>query len=231
MQTKKERVRIWPGVEPSHVCKILRQWIIHNKVTSLEQSFDDMRRHRFKLCPRVCMMMKYSGLVRCVIVEAKNAMLGPRTCKQAWRDLCLLQPSLTKTQKLTTLIQQLSRGLRTVCTWFREYAKPGKARAKLLKTLSSAQKAVLDRAIDGIVLGNKESKKVEEDEELDGQKVENSEGIGELDGKVEESQGIGELDGKKVEKSQGIGQLDGKKVEKSQGIEELDGPGGLHCRH
>ena len=106
---------------------LIVDWIFH--VTSEK----DILPSHFDQGPKLCAMIKYASLCRELVYFIKKGAMSYVACTKAFQDLWALQPDLVKkVRKSVTLALQLSRALRTVLCWFREFAK-GKAVALLKK--------------------------------------------------------------------------------------------------
>ena len=139
MKIKKERLKIWPGVTPAMVCHAVREWCQKKKVNDL-LSFDDMKELDFDHTPTLKPMLAYWELCLEIVKFCKNAVLGHVCCKRAWHDLLCLEPQLLGGRQAGTLPLELSRGLRTVMCWYRECAKKGPLRGRLLKGAAPSHK-------------------------------------------------------------------------------------------
>ena len=103
-------------------------------------------------------MKKYSTLASQLIALAPNAVLSHVTTKEAVRELVLLQPKLLsllgpKDQDIFYL--ELSRSLRTLLSWFRDYKRYPATKTSVLKKLGVGDGALLDAVVANLVLKNK----------------------------------------------------------------------------
>ena len=138
MKIQKERVKIWPGVEPWHVCKVLRDWLNQNKYDM--SAFENMTQRDFRDTVKLHFLTEYATLALALVMHARNGVLGHVCCTRAFDDLLLLEPKLVAKSRCKFSSLELSRGLRAVMTWFREYAKKAVFRKRILKGATSVQK-------------------------------------------------------------------------------------------
>ena len=104
-------------------------------------------------------MKKYSNLALELIKLAPNGMLGHLSTKKAIEDLALLQPrllSILQPKDHETFALELSRSLRTLLTWFRDYKKSSSTRKALLKHLKVGDAELLDNVAAHLLLANKD---------------------------------------------------------------------------
>ena len=79
-------------------------------------------------------------LEHCHVTESGRDNFGACVCcTHAFDDLFLLEPKLAAKARVQFSSLELSRGLRTVMTWFRGYTKKPLFRKRILKGASSAQ--------------------------------------------------------------------------------------------
>ena len=99
-------------------------------------------------------MLRHGSLAASLFVMAKNGVLSLVETNMACEQLVRLQPQLaSKAKCVTTLVLQLSRGVRTLLSWFRDYKK-GKGKRQLLKGASAKDEAFLDSIVENLVLIN-----------------------------------------------------------------------------
>ena len=154
MPKKNERLKIWPGVTSSHLVEILRRWLQNNKSRDMINAFKDLLNSYFKLSPRLALMVRFADLARALVGHAKNAMLSHVTLVAAFHNLMVLEPSLAPAKQPRAVLLELSRGLRTLLTWYRKLAKGGKAKATLLASASPAQTRIITEVAEEIFLMN-----------------------------------------------------------------------------
>ena len=104
-------------------------------------------------------MKKYSSLAFQLIQLARNGMLSHLCTKKAVEDLALLQPKLLailapKDHEAFAL--ELSRSLRTLLTWYRDYKRFSSTRKTLLKHLKVGDAELLDKVAAQLLLQNKD---------------------------------------------------------------------------
>ena len=126
VKTKPKRLKIWPGVVPSQACDVLHGWCSMMKITDVS-GLDYMRERDFDETPGVGPMLHHADLCYELVLLACNSVLGHVCCKKAWADLLLLEPGLKGNgkKKKDALDLELSKSLRTLMYWFREFAKGG----------------------------------------------------------------------------------------------------------
>ena len=115
-------------------------------------SLEDLTPAYFKLGPRPSSMSKHGVLAAAFIKVACNGVLSPFQTTKGILELLAVEPNLKvgiKNEEKFALL--LSRGLRTLLTWFREYRK-GKTRRSILRQLPSSQEAFLDNVVQNMVL-------------------------------------------------------------------------------
>ena len=157
MPKKNERLKIWPGVTSSHLVEVLRRvrsWLQNNKSRDMINAFKDLLNSYFKLSPRLALMVRFADLARALVGHAKNAMLSHVTLVAAFHNLMVLEPSLAPAKQPRAVLLELSRGLRTLLTWYRKLAKGGKAKATLLASASPAQTRIITEVAEEIFLMN-----------------------------------------------------------------------------
>ena len=92
----------------------------------------------------------------------KNGILSHITMKKSIEDLILLQPNLVSNiEKVTDFVLELSRALRTLLAWFREYKKYEETRRIILKHSNAGDKAILDQVVAKLVLRNADEETTE----------------------------------------------------------------------
>ena len=107
-------------------------------------------------------MLRYASLASMLIEHAKNGILFHITMKKSIEDLILLQPNLVSNiEKVTDFVLELSRALRTLLAWFREYKKYEETRRIILKHSNAGDKAILDQVVAKLVLRNADEETTE----------------------------------------------------------------------
>ena len=87
------------------------------------------------------MMIKYAEMAKNLIVFVKNGVMSHLATKKALMDLFAIQPNLVASVKhKTSLVLELSRGIRTMLCWYREFKK-GTYKRSLLKHATPTQEA------------------------------------------------------------------------------------------
>ena len=116
----------------SYICL----WFMHSKMLPIKVLLPS----RFAPDARLPAMIKFASLCRELVSCIKNGVMSHVTCTRAVQELYLLRPNLlTKLKNPGTFALLLSRSLRTLLCWYREYAK-GKMQS-ILKKATEAEEA------------------------------------------------------------------------------------------
>ena len=137
-----------------------KTWLIQHKAIEtctflgLSSCFlEDLLPNYNKLSPRRSIMVKYSQLATMLLAHARNGVLSHVTTKKAIEDLIALNPALTtNVNKVLDIILELSRSLRTLLGWFRDYVKYASTRKVINKHLKSREVAILQNVAKTLVL-------------------------------------------------------------------------------
>ena len=104
----------------------------------------DLLPMNFNLVPRLSSMLKYNELAKDLIQFVKNGVMAHVSTKKALQDLFAIQPSLIKNAALkTSLTLEISRGIRTMLCWYREFKKGKRAFLKHASPSEEADKGEL----------------------------------------------------------------------------------------
>ena len=71
-----ERLRIWPGVETSHLVQVLRAWIEMSKIQCYATGFKELLSKDFAMSPKLKCMVTYACLAKPIIAMARNGVLS-----------------------------------------------------------------------------------------------------------------------------------------------------------
>ena len=153
MPPKVQRLKIYPGVTATMVAGVLRDFVTQEKIHCIATFFSDILSSNVCLGPRVLAMVKYASLAESLIYHAKNGVLGHLCVKAGLEELFLVLPNIhTKIPKKTTLILELSLGIRTLLSWYREYGKNGATTKQVNKVATLTQRAIIQKACEKLVL-------------------------------------------------------------------------------
>ena len=131
---------------------VLREFINQQKITCIATSFGELLSANFKFVPRIVAMVKFSSLAEGLIHYAKNGVVGHLCLKAGLEESFLLCPQIhAKVPKKVTLILELSMGIRTLLSWFREYGKNGITTKQVNKAASDTQIAIIKKVCDQLV--------------------------------------------------------------------------------
>ena len=104
-------------------------------------------------------MKKYSTLAVQLIGLARNGVMGHVTTTMGIKELTLLQPKLLgrlEPKERDIFLLELSRSLRTLLAWFRDYKRHPSVRKTVLKNLKVGDEALLDGVVANLLLCNKD---------------------------------------------------------------------------
>ena len=100
-------------------------------------------------------MLKHVWLASSLVSLCRNGVLSQVETTKGVTDLTALEPGLVSDVKdVEKFCLQMSRGIRTLLGWFREYKK-GPVRKQLAKQSSATQLAALDAVAKKMILANK----------------------------------------------------------------------------
>ena len=101
-------------------------------------------------------MIKFAPLATRFISFASNGVLGHIDLTRGIEEITLVHPGLiANIKKPADFILELSRALRTLLSWFRDFKKGGQKRAAILRNALSGDEAVLEAVVEKLVLINK----------------------------------------------------------------------------
>ena len=124
----------------------------------VSESLEDLLESHFGLVPRISSMRKHGLLAGRLLELAKNGVLSPRDTTTSISQLLALQPKLSLgIQNTETFVLELSRGLRTMLSWFRDW-KAGRAQSQF-KRCSASEKALFEGVVKNMELINPEDSK------------------------------------------------------------------------
>ena len=104
----------------------------------------DLIPNHFGHAPRLHSMIKFAPLARELVGFIKNGVMSHVACTKAIKELYLVKPGLVqKVRDPVTLALEISRAIRTLLCWYREYCK-GKA-TSILKKATKGDEAALIR--------------------------------------------------------------------------------------
>ena len=120
----------------------------------------DLLASDFKMAPRVKSMLKHGQLVFEFIKKAKNGVLAQVATNVAVAELMTVEPNLVKkTAKPDKFVLLLSRCIRSLLGWFRDYRR-GRYRRQVLRRASPCEKDFLESVIQDLELKNWEDLQV-----------------------------------------------------------------------
>ena len=122
----------------------------------------DLTPFGFSQVPRPNLMKKYSALALQLIGLATNGVLSHVTTKRAIEDLALVQPklmSLVEPKDREFFYLELSRSLRALLSWFRDYKKYPETKKSVLKKCQVGDQALFDGVVAHLQLVNKKKEK------------------------------------------------------------------------
>ena len=109
------------------------------------------------LAPRVVLMKKYASLAKQLIHHAKNGVLSHVCTTKGIQELALLHPSwFEHIQDKVEFALLMSRCLRTLLFWYREFKDKERAKQTILKKSLVGDEAVLQNVVVNLILKNKE---------------------------------------------------------------------------
>ena len=99
-------------------------------------------------------MLKHGLLVVAFIKKAKNGVLGQVATNVAMSELMKVEPGLAKKIEVPTTFELLlSRGIRSLMGWFRDYRR-GRYRRQILRKATSSEKDFIESVVKDLVLQN-----------------------------------------------------------------------------
>ena len=101
-------------------------------------------------------MIKFSSLAARLISFAPNGVLAHTIITAGIEQLTLLQPHLVaKLKKPEKFALELSRALRTLLSWFRDFKEGGRKKAALIRKAQAREEGILEKTVENMVLKNK----------------------------------------------------------------------------
>ena len=177
---KSSRLPVWKGVTATQVCEVLKTWLVEQRCSSLTNAFQDLAGLHFNLAPRLKVMMRFSGLAKSLIRYARNGVLSGNCFIDAMWELRRLEPrfeNFGSAKKRDIFILEVSKGIRTLLSWWREFYKGGASRETLWRQASDLERKVLEDVSSGLVIPEekKKGKKMEAGEKKAEQRLEANE--------------------------------------------------------
>ena len=116
---------------------------------------EDLLEAYFGLVPRLSSMTKHGLLAARLLELAKNGVLSPRDTTSAIKEWMVVDQKLFHgMDNPETFVLELSRGLRTLLSWFRDFAV-GRAHSQF-KRCSASEKAFFQGVVKDMTLTNPE---------------------------------------------------------------------------
>ena len=100
----------------------------------------------FKLAPRLDQMIRYEDLIKELVMHVKNGVMSHTTFMEALWEVRRLEPKMdhfTKHKGREAFYMVVSRGVRTLLGWWREFHKCGDTQRILLDGASDGQRRIL----------------------------------------------------------------------------------------
>ena len=122
----------------------------------IPNSWQELLSKHFGHAPRKEAMIKFSSLAARLISLAPNGVLAHTIVTAGIEQITLLQPHLVaKLKKPGDFALELSRALRTLLSWFRDFKEGGRKKAALIRKAQAGEEGILEKTVENMMLKNK----------------------------------------------------------------------------
>ena len=126
--------------------------------TYIPNYWQELLSKHFRHAPRTDAMIKFSSLASRLISFAHNGVLAHTIVTAGIEQLTIVHPNLVaKIKKPGDFALELSRALRTLMSWFRDFKEGGRKKAAIIKKANPGEEAILEKTVEKLVLENKET--------------------------------------------------------------------------